>query len=254
MTQKTVLVVDDQRFVRQVVGTALTGAGGYRVLEAGDGTEAIRLIESGGPSLDPPAAGTDLMVKPPRVTIDCIISDINMLPMNGLEFLKAIRLGLTPIERDMPVLMLTGHAEKHFLATAIALDACGFIVKPVGATMLRERTERAIAGRHAVKPASDYAALIVPDIEARDLWSSSAALKRPAAAVRATDLTGGPYRAETLPTAELMIGDRFAEDLLTEDDVLVVPNGTRVTASLLPAIRDLADIVKLKPLVMVFRG
>jgi CheY-like chemotaxis protein len=253
MTQKTVLIVDDQKFVRQVVGAALRGT--YRVLEAEDGMAAVRVMGETAASLKPPAAGTDLMAaEQHKATIDCIISDINMLPMNGLEFLKAIRLGLTPIRRDTPVIMLTGHAEKQFLATAVALDANGFVVKPVSAKVLQERIERATAERHVVKPAAEYAPLIIPDIEAQDLWSSSATAKRATPPIHASDLAGGQHVAQAVPIADLQVGDRLAEDISTEDGVMVVPGGSLVTTSLRAALKDLSEIVTLKTTVMVVRS
>ena len=39
--------------------------------------------------------------------IDCIVADINMLPMNGLEFVKAVRIGLGSVARDIPVIVGT---------------------------------------------------------------------------------------------------------------------------------------------------
>jgi hypothetical protein len=153
--------------------------------------------------------------------------------------------------------MLTGHAEKHFLATAIALDANGFLVKPVSATVFHERIGRAISSPTEPKPANDYAMLIVPDIEAEDLWSSTASMKQPhAAPVRAADLAGHGRKQLPLAVApgDLKIGDRLAEDLRTDEGILVVPNGSRVAEALIAAIHDLSEIVTLQPNVSVFRS
>jgi CheY-like chemotaxis protein len=257
MNPRTVLIVDDQAFIRQMMRRALTALGPYQIIEASDGVDAIERMGDATKKLGQAAAGTDLMEKPSGASrIDCIISDINMLPMNGLEFLKAIRVGLAPIPRNTPVIMFTGHAERHFLATAIALDASGFLVKPVSANAFQERIERAVAAPITPRDASTYATLIVPDIESKDLWSSTAAMKQPGRApVRAVDLAN-PGRTQ-LPLAvapgELQIGDRLAEDLMTDDGVLVVPGGSRVAPALLAAIHDLAEVVKLPPAVTVFR-
>jgi two-component system, chemotaxis family, chemotaxis protein CheY len=255
MTEKTILIVDDQRFVREIVGKGLPAARGYRVLEAADGTEAIRLMGNAAPApLGSAEAGVSPTAETPAATIDCIISDIYMLPMNGLEFLKAIRVGLTPVRRDMPVIMLTGHAEMRFVATAMALDVSGFIAKPVSANSLRDRIERAVTSHHTIKPATDYAALIVPDIEAQELWSGAAAAGLPDPPVHASDLAGGQHLPRAVPLSELEVGDRLAEDLSTEEGVPVVPSRARLTATLIFAIKDMAEIVTLKPQVMVLRG
>jgi CheY-like chemotaxis protein len=235
--QTTVMIVDDQPFVRQMMGKALGGS--YQVIESTDGMAAINLIR-------------DRASRQPAAKIDCIVSDINMLPMNGLEFVKAIRAGLAPIARDTPILMLTGHAEKPFIATAIALDVGGFLVKPVSAAVFRERVERAIGAPIIVKSVADYATLIIPELDAKDLWSSSAVLSRPVAPVRAGDLAGGNQLPKPVPLSDMKVGDRLAEDLLTDEGVLVVPIGSRVTASLLSAVKDLAEIVKLPAQVALF--
>src|SRR4051812_46501906 len=44
MTPKTVLIVDDQAFIREMMAKALTSAGMYRVLQAGDGLAAVKLM------------------------------------------------------------------------------------------------------------------------------------------------------------------------------------------------------------------
>jgi CheY-like chemotaxis protein len=112
MKQRTVLIVDDQAFVRQMMRRALVGMGTYQILEASDGLDAIRLMRELASNTGSLGAGTDLMAKPQEgaAKIDCIVSDINMLPMNGLEFVKAIRVGLAPIPRNTPVIMLTGRS------------------------------------------------------------------------------------------------------------------------------------------------
>jgi hypothetical protein len=152
--------------------------------------------------------------------------------------------------------MLTGHAEKHFLAAAIALDANGFLVKPVSASVFHEKIGRAITAPAPSRPATEYAMLIVPDIETKDLWSSTAAMKKPdTAPVRAADLAGQGRKQLPLAVApsDLQIGDRLAEDLFTDEGILVVPNGSLVAQALIVAIQDLSEVVTLQPQVSVFR-
>src|ERR1700761_1141627 len=87
------LVVDDEPFIRTVVTRFLRDSGAAAVVEAADGEAAIAAI-----------AGYDL-------PFSAIISDINMLPMNGIELLRAIRTGAAGCKRNMPVLMLTVNTE-----------------------------------------------------------------------------------------------------------------------------------------------
>jgi CheY-like chemotaxis protein len=250
---KTVLIVDDQAFIRQMMGKPLVATGRYRLLEAADGKAAIELMRNATTKHNN-VAGTDLLQNRSAgdLQIDCIVSDINMLPMNGLEFVKAIRTGLTPVDRGIPVLMLTGHTEKHLLATSIQLDVNGFLVKPVSAKVFIERIEHALDAPTSLKPVADYATLVVPELDAEDLWSSSAAMRGSAPAMRAADLVDS--QARRVPPSELRVGDRLAEDLRTEDGVLVVPSGSRVAPALIAAIHDLAQVVTLQARVAVLAG
>jgi len=250
--QKTVLLVDDQAFVRQIMWKALSATHAYKVLQAADGMAAINLMRDGGIKLEH-AAGTDLMEAAAGAKIDCIVSDINMEPMNGLEFVKTIRVGMASVHRGTPVIMLTAHADKHFLSTAFALDVSGFLVKPVSGTVLVEKIERAIATPVALKSASDYATLIVPDVDTPDLYASVDAENEQSKTVRATDMAEqfSQQRPRFVAISELKVGDRLSEDLLTTEGVLVVPKGTRIAPALISALKDLSEIVKLMDRVSV---
>jgi CheY-like chemotaxis protein len=254
--RKTVLIVDDQDFIRETMEASLIATGGYRVLQAGDGMEAIELIHDAATRIG--ATGVDLMAPAsdtgPR--IDCIVSDINMQPMNGLEFVKAIRVGLTPMPRQTPVILLTGYAEKHFLSTAVALDVSGFLVKPISGAVFRERIERAISTPIAPKPQSDYATLIVPDVSAMDFVASATTPVRRTANMRAGDLAAHLDKARPHPVAplELRVGDRLSEDLVTDEGVVVVPAGTKMVMTLIAAVKDLSEIVTLADKVAVIRA
>src|SRR5260370_2586683 len=68
--QATILVVDDQASIRQLVSTLL-GNKGYRVIEAADAPEGLRRA----------------LEKPPEL----IISDIMMPVMDGYEFVRLLR-------------------------------------------------------------------------------------------------------------------------------------------------------------------
>src|SRR6185436_1246635 len=68
--QATILIVDDRPTNRQFLSTLLS-YGGHRLLEAGDGAEALKLVREEHP--------------------DLVISDILMPTMDGFEFAKSVR-------------------------------------------------------------------------------------------------------------------------------------------------------------------
>jgi two-component system chemotaxis response regulator CheY len=80
---KKVLLVDDDALARGFFRTLLT-AEGYTVLEAGDGTEAVRLFRQGG--------------------VDLLVTDIYMPRMNGLDAIVE----MDPKAQGVPVIALSG--------------------------------------------------------------------------------------------------------------------------------------------------
>jgi hypothetical protein len=94
----------------------------------------------------------------------------------------------------------------------------------------------------------------VPEFDAKDLWSSAAAMGRAAAPIRAGDLAGGRQLPKRMDILDLKVGSRLAEDLRTDEGVLVAPAGSKVSPSLVVAIKDLSEIVTLRSRVAVFEG
>jgi two-component system chemotaxis response regulator CheY len=107
MTQTTVLVVDDSPTMRGMIRNAL-GKGGYRVVEARHGLEALAWLE--------------------REAADLILTDINMPCMDGLTFIRQVR------QRQacgrLPILALTTEGDAEMKAAGKAAGATGWIVKP----------------------------------------------------------------------------------------------------------------------------
>jgi two-component system chemotaxis response regulator CheY len=132
------LVVDDEEFVRKLVARFLTQAGAASVVQAADGAEAIDAIRTY------------------EMAFDAVVTDIKMQPLNGLELLRAIRTGSKGLKRNAHVLVLTAHAESELVATALALDADAFVVKPVGREALIERMARILENTMPIQPASVY--------------------------------------------------------------------------------------------------
>lgn len=104
------LVIDDSRTMRMMLARQLTQLG-FEVLQAGDGREALDVVES---------CGDDL---PAIATIDW-----NMPVMNGLEFVQALR--ANPAWRGMNLMMVTTEAEQSQIVRALAAGAHEYLIKP----------------------------------------------------------------------------------------------------------------------------
>ncbi|MDA8426226.1 MAG: response regulator [Treponema sp.] len=101
------LCVDDSATLRKIVSMSLTQIG-HTVSEAENGKLALQA----------------LAVQKP----DCIILDINMPEMGGIEFLE--ERAKTPAWKSIPVIVLTTQDEEPLRAKAMGLGANGFLAKP----------------------------------------------------------------------------------------------------------------------------
>jgi two-component system nitrogen regulation response regulator NtrX len=103
---KQILVVDDEERIRQSLSGILKDEG-YGVLEAKDGVQALRQIETESP--------------------DLALLDIWMPGMDGMEVLERMK-GLIP---NLPVIMISGHGNIELAVKAVKLGAYDFIEKPL---------------------------------------------------------------------------------------------------------------------------
>ncbi|MBX9298155.1 response regulator [Chromobacterium piscinae] len=104
---KTILIVDDSTTLRQVVRMTLAGAG-YEVLEAGNGKEALDILDGR--------------------KIHLIISDVNMPQMDGISLLKNIK--QLSHYKFTPVIMLTTESAEEKKREGKEAGAKAWVVKP----------------------------------------------------------------------------------------------------------------------------
>jgi len=117
--KKTVLVVDDEDAIRDVLREELVSAG-YEVLLAATGEDAIDLF--------------------PRHHIDLAILDIRLPGIDGIGVLKFINLSYSATR----VIMLTGHSDLKYAMEAREFGARDFIDKPFGIADLLSAVEQAL--------------------------------------------------------------------------------------------------------------
>ena len=120
MSEKnTILVVEDNDFVRMQITSYLKGAG-YEVIEARDGQKALDIMGGNGEAI--------LMA----------IVDVRMEPVGGFVFIKDLR------GRDirMPVVLVTGDQTPDLLEQAGKLEVSAVLMKPVERDRLIKTVER----------------------------------------------------------------------------------------------------------------
>ncbi|NTV75150.1 MAG: response regulator [Holophaga sp.] len=104
---KTIMIIDDSVSLRQVVAIALASAG-YDVIEACDGQDALDKLTG--------------------QKVHLMICDVNMPNMDGITFLKSIR--IHPAYKFTPVIMLTTEAGEDKKREGQAAGARAWVVKP----------------------------------------------------------------------------------------------------------------------------
>lgn len=102
---QTLLVVDDSRVDRRLVGGLLQKTGEYEIIYAENGNDALQRIE-----LDIP---------------DAVLTDLHMPEMNGLELVQAIKSDYPLI----PVLLMTAQGSEELAVEALRLGAASYVTK-----------------------------------------------------------------------------------------------------------------------------
>lgn len=111
---KSILVVDDSPTIRMGMQMTLE-RGGYLVRTASNAAEALNQMKAQAP--------------------DAVLTDLNMPNMDGVQFIRAIR--LVKSMRFVPVLLLTGDTDPGQQVRAKSAGASGWLAKPInGADLL----------------------------------------------------------------------------------------------------------------------
>jgi DNA-binding response OmpR family regulator len=133
----TVLVVDDEPIVREVVVGYLRREG-FRTLEAEDGNRARELLEADLPSL--------------------VVLDLMLPGMDGLELCRWIR-----ARSNLPVIMLTARGEEADRIVGLELGADDYVTKPFSPRELTARVRTVL--RRSSSPTFSDARLSVGALE-----------------------------------------------------------------------------------------
>lgn len=114
-----VLIVDDSAAIRKILHRVLVQAeiplG--RVVEAGDGVEALQALQN--------------------QQVNLILSDINMPNMDGLQLLSALK--AQDDLKGVPVIMVTTEGGSSKVMEAVNLGAAGYVRKPFTADQIKEK-------------------------------------------------------------------------------------------------------------------
>jgi two-component system chemotaxis response regulator CheY len=114
-----ILIVDDYKTMLRIVRGLLNQLGFNNIDEATDG-----------------AMAWDMVQKKPY---GLIVSDWNMEPMSGFEFLKLVR--TNPNTKQLPFIMVTAESKTENIIAAKQAGVSNYIVKPFNAQTLKQKLE-----------------------------------------------------------------------------------------------------------------
>jgi two-component system chemotaxis response regulator CheY len=114
-----ILIVDDYKTMLRIVRGLLNQLGFMNIDEATDGTMAWEMVQ--------------------RKQYGLIVSDWNMEPMSGFEFLKLVR--TNEATRALPFIMVTAESKTENIIAAKQAGVSNYIVKPFNAQTLKQKLE-----------------------------------------------------------------------------------------------------------------
>jgi two-component system response regulator AtoC len=120
MNARRILVVDNEAKMRRILGLSLKSLG-HDVLEAGDGMEALAVIE--------------------KQSVDLVLTDLRMPRMDGIALLEALR----ERNQDVPVIVMTAYATIETAVAAMKLGAVDYIIRPFEMETVEMAVTRALA-------------------------------------------------------------------------------------------------------------
>lgn len=131
-----VLLVDDNQHMRAIVATILKGVGIREVREARDGAEGLQALR------DWPA--------------DIAIIDFRMEPIDGVEFTRMVRNSPDSKNPYLPIIMMTGFADRPRVCEARDAGVTELVVKPVTARSVIDRISAVVFKPRPFVRTEDY--------------------------------------------------------------------------------------------------
>jgi DNA-binding NtrC family response regulator len=151
---RTILVVDDEKNIRRTLQLVLEGEG-YRVLGAETAAQALAILAS------------------PETPVDLAILDVKLPDMSGLDALAKIR--SDEATKDLPIIVISGHATVNDAVQAIKLGASDFFEKPLA----RERVLVSVRNVvDAAKAIGELARVTEQQVQRYEMIGRSAVIQR----------------------------------------------------------------------------
>ncbi len=213
LEQACILIVEDEPFMMSLLKRLLSNMAIENIHEAVDGSDALTKMEN--------------------VNFDLIISDIMMKPMNGLQLLKALRVGMCAAPSNTPFIAFTGSNESSVFGTALALSCDAFISKNGDPQDLMDRIKSLLSSDRHIEGPTTYHEIKIPDI-----FNDSAS---PASKLEESS----PSNGLCIAVPQIKVGDILERDFKTADGYLLFPAQTVMSDDHLSRLHDLDRLTDL---------
>ncbi|USD35204.1 MULTISPECIES: response regulator [Vibrio] len=212
----TILVVEDNNLSRKSLIGMLFKSGYENILSAADGQSAIEKIA--------------------QSHIDLVITDINMPHINGLELIKAIRMGNTKTPPETSIIAVTALSDTKTISTCMRFEIDAFLSKPIKVKDTREQIEQAITAHSELYQQHQYHDVVT------DINRESSNATTPHATTNSNQFI-------TLASlAELQAGMTLAGDIFANNGGCLLKAGTLLDSRLVNRLKELSLIIDKHPI------
>jgi two-component system, NarL family, response regulator NreC len=132
----TVVLAEDHHIVRQGLKALLAGEKTFQMVgEAADGLQTVSLVERCKPNV--------------------LVLDLMIPRLHGLEVIRQLSAGHAATR----IIVLSGHAEEHYVAEALRSGALGYVLKDCATSNLIDAIRLVAAGKRYLSPALEERAI-----------------------------------------------------------------------------------------------
>ncbi len=126
----TILIVDDDTSFLRSLSFGLFRASTHRILVAWNGVEGLQLLERG--------------------EVDCVVTDLSMPELGGIEFIEKVR----EKDRDIPIIVMSSYWCRDYGASLEELGVFAILEKPICIDSFEAEITRALVSRGKIPSAA----------------------------------------------------------------------------------------------------
>lgn len=131
-----ILLVDDNHYMRVLLGEILRAIGVKEIHEANDGAEGLQMMRDHA--------------------VDIVMTDLSMQPLDGIDFVRLLRQSPDSPNPLAPVIMITGHSTVARVNEARDAGVNEFLAKPLTARGVIERIHQVVENPRTFVRSEEY--------------------------------------------------------------------------------------------------